>query len=486
MSRLGLPAVQQELKITEAQKKEQAEIEEQRREKMQKARAGIADRAKFRADRDAIFKETAAAQLANLKPEQRERLGQIQLQAQGPLAFSVRDRDESSSMADAGRFIGPRLSEQLKMSLDQVKRARTIADEGTTQIQKAASFQLSPGSQDTASAENIRKLVAAPEFRAAMELARRAAREAWDAVMARILEVLNDEQRARYRRIVGKPFDLMKLARDEDRSETEMDVRMVGGALGLDGQRADPGFDVKVARPTFTNVHPRIAIDEAHHNFHTAVGRYKPFADLMTNDGFLVSRNTGTLNSHTLSRCEILVIANATATGSGRNSGDSSSAFTEEECSGVQSWVWAGGALLLITDHEPYGSASKALAQRFGVVMNTSGTTDPANTDNENGGLAFTRESGLVVDHPITIGRDWSERINRVKTFYGQALIGPVGSTPFLRFADTATYESTNGEQSAAGWAQGVGVEAMARAGWLSWAKPPSFPRSYRVSIPWE
>ena len=111
---------------------------------------------------------------------------------------------------------------------------------------------------------------------------------------------------------------------------------------------------------------------------------------------------------------------------------------------------------------EPYGSASEALAQRFGVLMNTSGTNDPANMDQENGGLVFTRESQLILDHPITIGRDPSEYINRVKTFFGQALVGPVGSTPFLRFADTATYPSANGQLSAAGWAQGVALSYAA------------------------
>jgi hypothetical protein len=68
---LQLPAVQEELKITEAQKKEEAEIEERRSQKIQHARAEIKDRAKFRAARDAIFNETAAARLANLKPDQR-------------------------------------------------------------------------------------------------------------------------------------------------------------------------------------------------------------------------------------------------------------------------------------------------------------------------------------------------------------------------------------------------------------------------------
>ena len=89
---LQLPAVQEELKITEAQKKEQAEIEERRSQKIQHARTEIKDCAKFRASRDAIFNEIAAGQLAILKLEQRERLDQIQLQAQGPLAFSLPER----------------------------------------------------------------------------------------------------------------------------------------------------------------------------------------------------------------------------------------------------------------------------------------------------------------------------------------------------------------------------------------------------------
>jgi hypothetical protein len=455
---LQLPAVQQELNISDAQKKEQAEIEKRRFQTIRKARTEIKDRAKFQETRKAIDNEAAAAQLANLKREQRERLVQIQLQAQGPLAFSLRDRYPGSLIGDPGIFIGPPLSDQLKMSDDQVKRVRTIAEVGAARIEKAASFRLPWDSKDKPTVETIRKLVEGPEFRAAKAKARRTAREAWVAVVARIETVLNDAQRTNYRRILGKPFDLAKLEFKQDQSETDVDVQEVGSALGLGGQRADPGFDVTVARPTFANLRPRVAIDEAHHNFHTADGRYKPFADLMTNDGFLVSRNAETLNIQTLDRCDILVIANAMAANAGRDAGTASSAFTEDECSAVQRWVWDGGALLLITDHEPYGSASDALAQRFGIVMNTSGTIDPANTDEKTGGLIFTRESQLVVDHPITIGRDPSERINRVETFYGQAVYGPVGSTGFLRFADTATYESAKGEQSAAGWAQGVAL----------------------------
>jgi hypothetical protein len=258
--------------------------------------------------------------------------------------------------------------------------------------------------------------------------------------------------------MLGPPYDLSKLDITGDVSESERDARILASNLDTGGQRAHLGFDTRVARPTFLPPGPRVAIDQAHNNFHTADGRYKPFADLMTNDGFLVSRNTETLSGNTLGRWHILVIANASVADGAGNAETSRSAFTEEECAAVQKWVWAGGALLLITDHEPFGSASEALAQRFGVGMNTSGTTDSANTDEKTGGLVFTREQQLVVDHPITIGRDPSERINRVATFFGQAIYGPMGSTAFLRFADTATYHSDNGPQSAAGWSQGVAV----------------------------
>ena len=83
---LEMEPVQQELKMTDAQKKEQnAILRRQRREMQQKieqARRANKDRARFQAARDAIVKEFAAAIRGNLKPEQWERLDQIQLQAQ--------------------------------------------------------------------------------------------------------------------------------------------------------------------------------------------------------------------------------------------------------------------------------------------------------------------------------------------------------------------------------------------------------------------
>ena len=138
----------------------------------------------------------------------------------------------------------------------------------------------------------------------------------------------------------------------------------INSGVGGGGQRSDPDFDVSVAHPAYINKHPMVLFDEAHNNFHTASGRYKPFADLITNDGYRVVSNKEAVTPATLTEYDILIIANATV-GSGREK----SAFTAAECDSIQNWVNAGGSLLLITDHEPFGSASEELGKRFGVEM---------------------------------------------------------------------------------------------------------------------
>jgi hypothetical protein len=61
-------------------------------------------------------------------------------------------------------------------------------------------------------------------------------------------------------------------------------------------------------------------------------------------------------------------------------------------------------------------------------------------------------------DHPITRGRDESERINRVKTFTGQSLKGPPGSVSFLNFSATATVGSGKNQGPTADRSQGLAL----------------------------
>jgi hypothetical protein len=229
--------------------------------------------------------------------------------------------------------------------------------------------------------------------------------------------------------------------------------------LGLLGQRADKEFDVKIAHPAYTIPRPRVLIDEAHHNFHTSSGRYKPFAALMSNDGYQVSPNRDKITGESLRKCEVLVIANAMAAESMGSPGADKSAFTDDECKAIEYWVKAGGALLLITDHEPFGSSAESLGKRFGVEMSKTVARDPANLATDSRGLLFSRDKKLVGDHPITRGRNESERINRVKTFTGQALKGPEGSTPLLNFASTASIRGGKKGVSADGQSQGVALK---------------------------
>ena len=61
--------------------------------------------------------------------------------------------------------------------------------------------------------------------------------------------------------------------------------------------------------------------------------------------------------------------------------------------------------------------------------------------------LVFSRQNHLLGDHPITRGRDDSERVNKVQTFTGTSLKGPEGSVPILKLADTAVDYSFDDEQ---------------------------------------
>jgi hypothetical protein len=104
---------------------------------------------------------------------------------------------------------------------------------------------------------------------------------------------------------------------------------------GFAQQIADPDFDPKVPNPAYTGKHPKVFLDEAHHNFHTASGRYKPFADLITSDGYEVVPNQQKFSKAALKGCEVLVISNALGAMAMGSPEASNPAFTEEDCDAV-------------------------------------------------------------------------------------------------------------------------------------------------------
>src|SRR5262249_18070825 len=79
-------------------------------------------------------------------------------------------------------------------------------------------------------------------------------------------------------------------------------------------QVADTSFNPPMAKPAYPHGKgPRVVIDSGHHNFHTAEGRYLPFAELLRRDGYRVSGASSPFTAEALKAADVLVIANALA-----------------------------------------------------------------------------------------------------------------------------------------------------------------------------
>jgi hypothetical protein len=233
-------------------------------------------------------------------------------------------------------------------------------------------------------------------------------------------------------------------------------------------QQADSKFDARLTHPAYLTIHPKVLFDEAHNNFHTASGRYKPFVDLISNDGYQIVPNKQKFATETLKEFQVLVIANALGSSNVDAIEASDPAFTQPECDTVREWVRNGGALLLIADHAPAGAAAAILSASFGVEMSKAYTADPTNFQRialDVSWIMYSRENKALGDHAITRGRDESEQINRVLSFTGQSLKGPQGSAPILKLSDAAydVFDGNKPQQAklspAAGRSQAVALE---------------------------
>lgn len=241
-------------------------------------------------------------------------------------------------------------------------------------------------------------------------------------------------------------------------------VSLAGSVMfpaGFCQEARDRESDLKIARPAYTQKHPKVLFDEAHFNVHTSGGRYKRFADLISSDGYQVIPNREKLQENTLKGCDILVIVSALGANRDTNAEAAGNpAFTEEECDAVRAWVRRGGSLLLVADHEPTGAAAQNLARRFGVDLRNGSAMESSSANHLigcPGCIFFTRENGLLGDHPITRGRDENERVPGVMTGVGLSLKGPDGSAVILKLSGTVFDELPGGEKiPATGRAQGV------------------------------
>jgi len=261
-------------------------------------------------------------------------------------------------------------------------------------------------------------------------------------------------------------------------------------------QIADPHFNATVDKPAYTKNFPRVLFDEAHNNSDTTNGRYKPFADLLFNDGYHIVVNRQPFSKESLRTFRILVIVNPLGAEEMDDEGADGPAFAPAECDAVNEWVRSGGALLLVVDQAPFGSAAEILAKRLGIDMSKGYTMDPANADKELNNpsvIVYSRQNQLLVEHAITNGRSDAERVSRVIIFTGQSLKGPEGSDAFLKLADTAVDKIASPVKSgsAAGRAQGIAfrlgkgrVVALGDAAMLSAQLTGSDDQPFGMNIP--
>jgi S1-C subfamily serine protease len=314
---------------------------------------------------------------------------------------------------------------------------------------------------------------------------------------SRPADLKNDELRqlkATHRKLITGLYDALKLDLPEAMMVVFNDnpVAAAKGALvvrpGAMAQQADPDFETEVANPAYTSEHPRVLIDEAHNNYLTAGGRYKPLADLLGSDGYTVAAHQKPFTREGLAGCAVLVIAGAR--GGTAKADVAKLAFGKEECAAVRDWVQGGGALLLVTDQPPWGPAAAELAATLGVDTSQGVTSDPASTE-EFGRLVFSRENKRLGDHPITHGRGDAERLGSVFTFVGQSLKGPEGSVTLLKLADSAVDLVDAKEISAAGRCQGLAftlgkgrVVVLGEAGMLSAQYTGQPPRRSGMNVP--
>ena len=247
-------------------------------------------------------------------------------------------------------------------------------------------------------------------------------------------------------------------------------------------QISDPDFNPPIFNPAYPpREGSKIFIDEAHNNFHTMDGRYKPFADLLARDGYIIQPLKDTIEINELEQVDILVISNPLNI---KNTQDwtlpTPSAFTEDEIKNIVKWIEEGGSLFLIADHMPFPGAAGELAAAFGFELNNGFAYD---TVTGGGPDLFNLKDGTLKDNFITNGRNELEKVDSIYSFTGEAFQIPEVATPVLILnnnfisimPDTAwNFKDDTPQVSVAGWSQGA-VKKMGKGKIAIWGEAAMF-----------
>ncbi|WP_143873179.1 DUF4350 domain-containing protein [Catenovulum sediminis] len=244
-------------------------------------------------------------------------------------------------------------------------------------------------------------------------------------------------------------------------------------------QQADPNFTPQNTHRTFTGANsPVVFIDEAHNNFLTASGRYRPFVQVLKSDGYIVKSNKSRFSSGNLDGVDILVIANALDKKRNNWNPPFAEALTNEEVSAIKNWVLKGGSLFLVADHTPFPKAIENLADEFGFKF----------SNGHVGNAMFRDKDKTLGDHAITSGVKREKQnlylpseltsitwgalqpnpIKQVRTFGGSAFKSPSEAKSLLTLGEKAVsivpdvpfqVNPDTPRVSMRGWSQGAVLE---------------------------
>jgi hypothetical protein len=226
----------------------------------------------------------------------------------------------------------------------------------------------------------------------------------------------------------------------------------------------DESFQPILTDPAFPEgTGPVVCIDEAHNNFHTAEGTYRPFAGVLRRDGYVVRPAREIISEAGLADCRILVIADAQPPA---RAGDPPT-FYPAEVGLLNEWVREGGALFIITDHMPDPDPIRELAASFDIEVNDGYVLNGA-PDGPERPLVFRAEDGTIVPDPLTGPTDTEEPIRQVATFSGSAFRAPEPFRPLLVFGpgreswmpeEYWVFTSETPRTDVSGWFQGGVLE---------------------------
>ncbi len=191
-------------------------------------------------------------------------------------------------------------------------------------------------------------------------------------------------------------------------------------------QKADAIIIPEILKPSFKiGKGPKIYVDHLHQNFHKISGRFKPFADLLTKEGYQLD---SLINLKQLNKNDVFVISNPIHQ---KNIGNWRrpiyDAFSSEEIQFLKNWVAKGGRLLLIADHMPFAGAANTLANAFGFDF-CDGFAN-LQKENRNSPDVFSIENERLKPSEIT-----NKGLESITTFTGSSFTIPKDAKGILKF----------------------------------------------------